>query len=56
MVGAIVVEDKLYMIIFVAATPHYYDKHIASVETLIKGAAIRVPPVPTAAVVDGRIR
>ena len=48
MVGAFIVEGKLYMIMFVAATPHYYDKHIASVEALIKGAAIRVPTVPSA--------
>jgi hypothetical protein len=48
MVGAFIAENKLYMIIFVAATPHYYDKHIANVEALIKGAAIRVPTVPPA--------
>ena len=48
MVGAFIVGDKLYMILFLAATPYYYDKHIASVEALIKGAAIRVPTVPTA--------
>ncbi len=47
MVGAFIVEDKLYMIIFVAATPHYYDKHIANVQALIQGAAIRVPMVPS---------
>ena len=47
MVGAFIVEKKLYMIMFVAATPHYYDKHIANVEALIKGAAIRVPTVPS---------
>ncbi len=47
MVGAFIVEDRLYMIMFVAATPHYYDKHIANVEALIKGAAIRVPTVPS---------
>jgi hypothetical protein len=47
MVGAFIAENKLYMIIFVAATPHYYDKHIANVEALIKGAAIRVPTVPS---------
>ncbi len=47
MVGAFIAEDKLYMILFVAATPHYYDKHIANVEALIKGAAIRVPTIPS---------
>lgn len=48
MVGAFIVEEKLYMLVFLAATPHYYDKHIANAEALIKGAQIRVPTVPTA--------
>ncbi|MCI0517057.1 MAG: hypothetical protein L0Y45_04410 [Woeseiaceae bacterium] len=48
MVGAFIVEEKLYMIVFLAATPHYYDKHVANAEALIKGAQIRVPTVPSA--------
>jgi hypothetical protein len=48
MVGAMIVEQKLYMILFIAATPHYYDKHKAEVEELIKSAAIVVPALATA--------
>lgn len=48
MVGAMIVEQKLYMILFIAATPHYYDKHRAEVEELIKSAAIAVPALATA--------
>ncbi|MDH4049617.1 MAG: hypothetical protein OEW68_01045 [Gammaproteobacteria bacterium] len=43
MVGAVIFDKKLYMIMFLAATPHYYDKHKADAEALIKSAAIRVP-------------
>jgi len=48
MVGAMIVEQKLYMLMFIAATPHYYDKHKAEVEELIKAAAIAVPAQATA--------
>ena len=47
MVGAFIVDEKLYMILFLAATPHYFDKHVANAEALIKGAQIRVPTVPS---------
>ena len=41
-VGASVVDQKLYMIIFFAATPYYYDKHKAAAEALIQSAVIGV--------------
>jgi hypothetical protein len=44
-VGAFIVDKKLYMILFVAATPYYYDKHRADAEALIQSAAIAVPAV-----------
>jgi hypothetical protein len=44
-VGALIVDKKLYMIMFLAATPHYYDKHKGEAEALIQSAAIGVPTV-----------
>jgi hypothetical protein len=40
MVGAFIVDKKLYMIMFIAATPYYYDKHKADAEALIQSAAM----------------
>jgi hypothetical protein len=42
-IGAMIVDQKLYMIMFLAVTPYYYDKHKAEAEALIKSAAVRVP-------------
>jgi hypothetical protein len=39
-VGAFIADKKLYAILFLAATPHYYDKHKADAEALIQGAAL----------------
>jgi hypothetical protein len=39
-VGAFIVDEHLYMLFFIASTPHYYDKHIESAQELIKGARI----------------
>jgi hypothetical protein len=42
-VGAFVVDKKLYMIMYVAATPYYYDKHKTEAESVIQSAVIRAP-------------
>ncbi len=40
LVGAFIADDKLYVMYFLAATPHYYGKHIAEAEAIIKSATI----------------
>ena len=38
--GGFVANDKLYLVIFLGADPHYADKHRAAAEALIKSARI----------------
>jgi hypothetical protein len=38
--GAFIADDKLYVMYFLGATPHYYGKHIAEAEAVIKSATI----------------
>lgn len=40
LVGAFIANDRLYVMYFLAATPYYYDKHIADAEAVIKSATI----------------
>ena len=40
LVGAFIADDKLYVLYFLGATPHYYGKHIAEAEAVIKSATI----------------
>ena len=40
LVGAFIVDDTLYLILFLAADPHYYDKHLASADAIIKSATL----------------
>lgn len=40
LVGAFIVDGKLYVLYFLAATPYYYGKHIAEAEAIIKSATI----------------
>jgi len=40
LVGAFIVDGKLYVLYFLGATPHYYGKHIAEAEAVIKSATI----------------
>jgi hypothetical protein len=40
LVGAFIVDDTLYLIMFLAADPHYYDKHLASADAIIKSATL----------------
>ncbi len=40
LVGAFVADERLYVLYFLGATPHYYDKHIAEAEAIIKSATI----------------
>jgi len=40
LVGAFIVDDKLYMVIFLAADPYYYDKYAARADAIIKSATL----------------
>ena len=40
LVGAFIVDDTLYLILFLAADPHYYDKHLASADAIIRSATL----------------
>ncbi len=40
-VGAIVIADRLNLVAFIAALPHYFDKHREAVERLIKTTVVR---------------
>ncbi len=44
-VGAFIVDDELYMIIFLAAELYYYDKHAASADAIIKSATLATKTV-----------
>lgn len=39
-VGAFIVDDTLYMVMFLAADPYYYDKHAARADAIIKSATL----------------
>lgn len=39
-VGAFVADEKLYTIWYIAAIPHYHDKHSASAESIITSARV----------------
>jgi hypothetical protein len=39
-IGAFVADDKLYMIWYIAAHPHYHDKHGQRAEEIIKSATL----------------
>ena len=41
LVGAFVANDKLYVMYFLGATPHYYGKHIAEAEAIIRSATLQ---------------
>lgn len=38
--GAFVANDKLYMLFFLGAVPHYYDKHAAAAVSVIQSAML----------------
>ena len=40
LVGAFIVDGELYSMLFIAVETHYYDKHIAEAEAIIKGARL----------------
>ena len=42
MVGAFIANDRLYMVIYLAATPYYFDKHRESAASIIKSARLAV--------------
>ena len=39
-VGAFVANEKLYLMFFLAAVPHYYDKHLAAAAAVIESARL----------------
>lgn len=45
LVGAFIVDDTLYLIMFLAADPHYYDKHVASADAIIKSATLNIKTI-----------
>ena len=47
-VGAFIADEKLYVMFYLGAQPHYYDKHVAEAESIIKSALIAEAEVPTA--------
>ncbi len=38
--GAFIVDDKLYMIVFLGVIPHYYDTYLAEATEIIKSAKV----------------
>lgn len=40
LVGAFIVDSKLYVMYFLAAEPYYFDKHFAAAEAIIKSASL----------------
>ena len=46
-VGAFVVNEKLYMVVFLAAEPHYFNKHAARADAIIKSATLSVKTIRT---------
>ncbi len=38
--GAFIANGEFYLMMYIAADPHYYDKHLAEVEALITGARL----------------
>ena len=47
-VGAFIADEKLYVMFFLGAQPHYYEKHIAEAESIIRSALIAETEVPPA--------
>ncbi len=39
-IGAFIADEKLYTVWYIAADPHYYDKHSAAADAIIKSATI----------------
>ena len=40
LVGAFIANDELYIMMYIAVETHYFDKHLAEAETIIKGAKL----------------
>ena len=47
-VGAFIADEKLYVMFFLGAQPHYYGKHVAEAEAIIKSALIAEAEAPAA--------
>lgn len=39
-IGAFIADEKLYTVWYIAADPHYYDKHGAAADAIIKSATV----------------
>lgn len=46
-VGAFVVDEKLYMVVFLAAEPYYFNKHAERADAIIKSATLSVKTIRT---------
>jgi hypothetical protein len=44
-VGAFVVDEKLYMVVFLAAEPHYFNKHAERADAIIKSATLTMKTI-----------
>lgn len=44
-VGAFIYEERLYMIVFIAAEPHYFEKHREKVDAIIDSVAMRISTI-----------
>lgn len=39
--GAFIAEDRLYVMLYIAAVPYYYDRHLREAEAIIEGARLQ---------------
>lgn len=46
LVGAFVDDSELYVVMFLAAEPHYFDKHKGTADALIRSATLTRPAIP----------
>lgn len=44
-VGAFIYEQRLYLILFIGAEPHYFDKHRDKVDAIIDSVSMRIPTI-----------
>ena len=42
-VGAFIVDEQLYVILFLGAEPHYFEKHRETVEAIMESVTMQVP-------------
>ncbi len=40
-IGGFIADEKLYLVAYLAADPHYFDKHAARADAIIKSAMLK---------------